>query len=164
MIDKNFNVIVSQLKEKLGIESAIVNKYGIVLESILTPFPKDSLIPPRILQLIQDQKEIGKSFGVQNIKSVVVETKDYFYLITLNKEIILISKLSLDKDLTKFIPNISKFLENFIEKAQQLEKPEFGSFTFSKEIEEIKKSMDTTESYEEKYSILKELVKYMSKL
>lgn len=164
MINKNFNVIVSQLKEKLGIESAIINNYGIVLESLLEPFPKDSLIPPKVLQIIQDQKEIGEAFQVKKIRSFVIETKNNYYLLTMSKNIVLLSKLGLDKDLTKFIPNISQFLENFIEKAQKLEKPEFGSFTFSKEIEEIEQSIDKTETYEDKYSILKELVKYMSKL
>jgi hypothetical protein len=164
MIDKNFDVIVSQLKEKLGIESAIINKFGIVLESLLKPFPKDSLIPPKILQMIQDKREIGTAFDVDKVRSFVIETKDFYYLLTLSKEIVLLSKLGLDKDLAKFIPNISQFLDNFIQKAQKLEKTEFDNFTFSKEIEEIEASIDEEKTYEEKYSILKDLVKYMSKL
>ena len=164
MINKNFNVIVSQLKEKLGIESAIINNYGIVLESLLEPFPKDSLIPPKVLQIIQDQKEIGEAFQVKKIRSFVIETKNNYYLLTMSKNIVRLSILRLDKDSPKFITNISQFLENFIEKTKKKKKPEFGSFTFSKEIEEIEQSIDKTETYEDKYSILKELVKYMSKL
>lgn len=164
MINKNFDVIVSQLNEKLGIESAIINKYGIVLESMLEPFPRDSLIHPKLLEMIQDKRAVGEAFNSEIVQSFVIETKTYYYLFTLSNNIVLLSKLGLEKDLAKFIPNISQFLENFLKKTQKLEKTEFDDYTFSQEIEEIEKSIDNPPTYEEKYSILKDLVKYMSKL
>ncbi len=164
MINKNFNVLVSQLKEKLDIESAIINKYGIVLESILKQFPKDSMVPQKILDLIQERDAIADSLKVDTIESLVIGTVNFYFLFTISKDIILISKLDLDKDLAKFIPNISRFLQNFIEKIYGFEKPEFARFSFSKEIEDMEQSINNDQPYEGKYSIVKELVKYISKL
>jgi hypothetical protein len=165
MKDIDYEGIISQLKAELNTECALANKYGIVLGSAIETFPKESIIPQKILELISSRKDIATELGLNRINSFAFAAKNYNYLFTFSESLILISKLELDVQLGKFMPNIRKFLSKLSKSAtdeSDLIKP-FSDFDFSREIEQIQKSLEKKEFNKEKYSIVKELVKYLAK-
>jgi len=162
----NYDEIISQLKTELNSECAIANIYGIVLASNIKEFSKGKVIPHKILSLISNSKDIADELNLNKINSFALEAQEYNYLFTFSDELILISKLGLNMNLAKFMPSISVFLNKLNEKYKEQEITEFSKFDFSKEIQKIedtfkeKKGSDT--KYKKKYSIIKDLVKYIA--
>ncbi|MFW9827349.1 MAG: hypothetical protein ACFFEY_07160 [Candidatus Thorarchaeota archaeon] len=159
----NYEEIISQLKSDLKAVCAIANKYGIILGSAIKEFAKGKVIPHAILSLISNSKEIANELNLQNINSFALEAQDYNYLFTFSKELILISKLDLNVNLAKFMPSISVFLKKLSESISDEEIKKFSLFDFSKEISKINQSLDEEKPRKNKYSIIKDLVKYISK-
>jgi hypothetical protein len=159
----DYKEIISQLKSDLGAECAIANKYGIILGSLIKEFAKGKVIPHPILSLIASSKEIAKELNLNNINSFALEAQDYNYLFTFSKKLILISKLNLNVNLAKFMPSISVFLKKLSESISEEEIKQFSEFDFSKEISKIDESLDKDKLRKDKYSIIKDLVKHISK-
>ena len=162
----NYDEIISQLKAELNSECAIANIYGIVLASNIKEFSKGKVIPHKILSLISNSKDIADELNLNKINSFALEAQEYNYLFTFSDELILISKLGLNMNLAKFMPSISVFLKKLNEKYKEREITEFSKFDFSKEIQKIedtfKEKKGSDKKYKKKYSIIKDLVKYIS--
>lgn len=158
----NYDDIISQLKKEVNSECAIANGYGIVLGSKIKEFAKGKVIPQRILSLISNAQEIAKELNLTRINSFAIEAQEYNYLFTFNEKLILISKVDLDVNLAKFMPSISVFLKKLSESASEMEIKEFSVFDFSKEINKIQDTLKEEKGRDKKYSIIKDLVKYIS--
>ena len=158
----NYDEIISQLKSELNSECAIANKYGIVLASKIKEFSKGKVIPHKIISLIANSTKIADELNLHKINSFALEAQDYNYLFSFSKELILISKLNLDMNLAKYMPSITVFLNKLSESLQKEEIREFSIFDFSKEIQKIEESVKEEKSKDKKYSIIKDLVKYVS--
>jgi len=157
----NYEQIIAQLKSDLNAECAIANKYGIILGSAIKELSKGKVIPQKILSLISNSKEIGTELNLENINSFALEAKKNNYLFTFSEDLILISKLELSVNLAKFMPSISVFLKKLSESSGE-EIHEFSIFDFSKEITKIEDTLQEEKIEKDKYSIIKELVKYLS--
>ena len=158
----NYDEIISQLKKEVNSECAIANRYGIILGTTIKEFAKGKVIPQKILSLISNSQEIAKELGLNRISSFAIEAQEINYLFTFNEELILISKVDLDVNLAKFMPSISVFLKKLSESTKDLEIKEFSIFDFSKEIGKIKGTIMEEKGKDKKYSIIKDLVKYIS--
>ena len=159
----NYEDIIAQLKSDLNAECAIANKYGIILASNIKEFSKGKVIPHKILSLISNSKGIANELNLSKINSFALEAQEYNYLFTFSGELILISKLNLNMNLAKYMPSISVFLKKLNEKYKEKEISEFSIFDFSKEIQKIEDTFQEEKSSDKKYSIIKDLVKYISK-
>ena len=159
----NYDEIISQLKTELNSECAIANIYAIVLASNIKEFSKGKIIPHKILSLISNSKGIADELNLTKINSFALEAQEYNYLFTFSKELILISKLGLNMNLAKYMPSISVFLKKLNEKYKEQEITTFSLFDFSKEIQKIKDTFQEKDSSDKEYSIIKDLVKYVSK-
>ncbi|MFX1573963.1 MAG: hypothetical protein ACFFB0_14545 [Promethearchaeota archaeon] len=157
----NYDEIISQLKSDLNAECAIANKYGIILGSAIKEFSKGKVIPQKILSLISNSKEIASELSLENINSFALEAKKNNYLFTFTEDLILISKLELSVNLAKFMPSISVFLKKLSETSEE-EIHQFSIFDFSKEITKIEDTLKDEKIKKDKYSIIKDLVKYLS--
>jgi len=158
----NYEEIISQLKSDLNTESAIANKYGIILGSAIKEFAKGKVIPQAILSLISNSKEIANELNLKDINSFALEAQKYNYLFTFSEELILISKLDLNVNLAKFMPSISVFLKKLSESISEEDIKKFSIFDFSKEIAKIEEILEREKVRKDKYSIIKDLVKYIS--
>lgn len=158
----NYDKIISQLKSELNSECAIANNYGILLSSKIKEFSKGKVIPHKILSLIANSKDIARELNLNKINSFAIEAQDYNYLFTFSSELILISKLDLNMNLAKYMPSISVFLKKLSKRIKENDVSEFSVFDFSKEIQKIEDSLKKEKGKEKKYSIIKELVKYIS--
>ncbi|MFX1391510.1 MAG: hypothetical protein ACFE9Z_15705 [Promethearchaeota archaeon] len=159
----NYKEIISQLKSDLNAECAIANKYGIILGSLIKEFAKGKVIPHAILSLISSSKEIANELNLSKINSFALESQDYNYIFTYSEELILISKLDLNVNLAKFMPSISVFLKKLSGTVSEAEIIKFSEFDFSKEISKIEETLEEEKARKNKYSIIKDLVKYISK-
>ncbi|MFX0057738.1 MAG: hypothetical protein ACFE85_03990 [Candidatus Hodarchaeota archaeon] len=159
----NYDQIISQLKNDLNSECAIGNKYGIILASSIKEFSKGKVIPHKIISLISNSKAIADELNLKKINSFALEAQENNYLFTFSDELILISKLGLEVNLAKFMPSISVFLKKLSESSKDSEVKEFSIFDFNKEINKIQETLDQGKINEKQYSIIKDLVKYVSK-
>ena len=158
----NYDEIITQLKVELNSECAITNIYGIVLASNIKEFSKGKVIPHKILSLIGSSKQIADELNLNKINSFALEAQEYNYLFTFSDELILISKLGLSMNLAKYMPSISVFLKKLSKKHKKQEVSEFSVFDFSKEIQKIQETFQHKKSKDSKYSIIKDLVKYIA--
>ncbi len=159
----NYEEIISQLKSDLNAECAISNKYGIILGSLIKEFAKGKVIPQAILSLISSSKEIANELNLTKINSFALEAQEYNYIFTFSLGLILISKLDLNVNLAKFMPSISVFLKKLNKGIKEEEIKEFSVFNFSKEISKMEEMLKREKAEKEKYGIIKDLVKYISK-
>ena len=159
----NYDEIISQLKAELNSECAIANRYGIILASNIKEFSKGKIIPDKILSLISSSKDIADELNLKKINSFALEAQEYNYLFTFSGELILISKLNLNMNLAKYMPSISVFLKKLNEKFKEQDIYEFSIFDFSKEIQKIEDTFKGKKQSDKKYSIIKDLVKYIAK-
>jgi hypothetical protein len=162
-INKEVEDIIEEITNKLKTQCCLTNKYGIILASTINEFPKNKIIPPKLFKLISNRRGYAEALKIDKIESFIIETKEFYYLFSFNEELLLISKLKLDIDLTKFTKNISIFLESLIKKIHQLEEPAVSRFDFSEEINQMENSLNKANKNEEKYSIIKELVRFIAK-
>jgi len=163
MPEINYDQIISQLKSDLNSECAIANKYGIILASSIKELFKGKIIPHKIISLISNSKGIAEELNLKKINSFAIEAQDNNYIFTFSDELILISKLGLEVNLAKFMPSISVFLKKLSETSKETEIKEFSIFDFNKEISKIQDTLKQGKIKEKKYSIIKDLVKYVSK-
>ena len=159
----NYEEIISQLKSDLNAECAIANKYGIILGTLIEEFAKGKVIPQGILSLISNLKEIADELNLSKINSFALEAQEYNYIFTFSRELILISKLDLNVNLAQFMPSISVFLTKLSKSIKDDEIKEFSIFDFSKEVSRMKDTLSREKVEKEKYAIIKDLVKYISK-
>ena len=68
----------------------------------------------------------------------------------------------MDVNLASFMPNVSAFLTKLSENLKDEEIKEFSIFDFKKEIQNIEESIKKDDSKEKKYSIIKDLVNFIS--
>jgi len=162
MIETDYDEIISQLEKELNAQCAIANKYGIILGSAIKEFSKGKVIPQKILEVIANRQDIADVLSLDMITSFALEAKEHNYLFTFSEELILISKLGLDMNLAKFMPSIRMFLKNLSNKIIKREKPEFSTFDFSKEISQMEETLKEEKKRTDKYSIVKDLIKYIS--
>ena len=163
MREVDYEEIITQLKSDLNAECAIANKYGIILGSKIKEFSKGKIIPQRLLSLISNSKEIANELNLKNINSFALEAQEHNYLFSFSQKLILISKLDLDVNLAKFMPSIRVFLSKLSESSKEREIEDFSIFDFAKELSKIEATLKQEEIKKEKYSIIKDLVKYISR-
>jgi len=161
----NYDVIVSQLKKELNTNCAISNKYGIVLSSNIKEFANDNVIPQEILDFMSIKHSISEKLNLKEIKSFALEAEKYNYLFTFGEELILISKLDLSVNLSKFMLNLRPFIQKLSNSYKEQDKSvkKFALFDFSKDIDKIGSAQEKENINKDKYSIIKDLVKYISK-
>jgi hypothetical protein len=159
----NYEEIIAQLKSDLNAECAIANKYGVILGTKIKEFSKGKVIPQKILSLISNSQEIANELNLEKINSFALEAQENNYLFSFSEKLILISKLDLNVNLAKFMPNISVFLKKLSESSEDEEIKEFSVFNFAKELTNIEDTLKEEKIKKDKYSIIKDLVKYVSK-
>ena len=163
MSEINYDNIISQLKTELQAECSIANRYGIVISSLIKEFSKGKVIPQTILDLITKRQEIVDELKLKEISSFALGAQEFNYIFTFSEELILITKLDLRVDLAKFMPSIGLFLAKLSKSTKEGEIHDFSVFDFSREIKNIETALSEEAVKKEKYAIIKELIKFISK-
>ncbi len=162
MEDIDFDELIAQLKSELNTECAIANKYGIVLGTLIKEFSKGKIVPNHILDFINNSNEIASELGLQKIDFFTLASEKQNYLFSFSNKLILISKLDLSVNISKLMPGIKLFLDKLETKIIEKELKTFTLFDFTPDIEKIENTLKDEENKEKKYSIIKDLIKYIS--
>lgn len=117
------------------------------------------------MELISEKKQIADELNLSIINSFALEAEEYNYLFTFSKELILISRVPLNINLAKFMPSIRNLTQKLSKTHHEQESgiKEFSIFNFSKDITKIESALKEENFDKEKYSIIKDLVKFISK-
>ncbi len=159
----NYDQIITQLSAELNSQCAVSNKYGIILASTIEELAKGKIIPQKILELISSKKELAKELNLNDINSFAFEAQENNYVFTFSKELILISKIDLEVNLAAFMPSITAFLEKLSAGSIDEGIEEFSKFEFEKEIKKIEDALQEEDLKKEKFSIIKDIIKIISK-
>ncbi len=161
--EDKYSKIVKQIKSELKTNTLIANKYGVILGSEIEDLHKGKIIPPEISDLINQRAIFAKSLKLKNIDSITLESEKCFFLITKTSELILLAQLKKSVDLSQLIPSVKKFLEKLAKGiSKKFEIDEFTKFEFIKEIIKLDDSLKTYEDRQQKFNIIKDLIKYIS--
>ena len=71
--------------------------------------------------------------------------------------------MDLNVNIAKFTPSISVFLNKLSKGTKEDEIQEFSVFDFKKEIGKIEQALESEKSNDDQYTIVKDLIKYISK-
>ena len=155
--------IVNQIKSEFKTNTLIADKYGVILGSEIKELQKGKIVPPEILDLINQREELAKSLNLKKIGSIYLESENNFLLISKTSELILIAQLKKSVDLSTFIPSIKNSLIKLTEDmSKKFEINEFSRFEFVKEIIKLDDSLKMDEEKRLQYDIIKDLIKYIS--
>lgn len=155
--------IMNQIKSELKTNTLIANKYGVILGSEIKELHKGKIVPPEILDLINQRKKIAKSLNLKKLNSITLESEKHFLLISKSSEFILIAQLKKSVDLSKFIPSIKNFLIKLTDDiSKKFEISEFSKFEFVKETIKLDNSLKMEDEKRLKYKVIKELIKFIS--
>lgn len=161
--EDKYSKIVKEIKSELKTNTLIANKYGVILGSEIEDLYKGKIIPPEILDLINQRAKFAKSLKLKEINSITLESEKYFFLITKTSELILLAQLKKSVDLSQLIPSVKKFLEKLAKGiSERFEIDEFTKFEFVKEIIKLDDSLKTDEDRQQKFNIIKDLIKFIS--
>lgn len=132
---------------------------------MIKEFAKGKIIPQKILELISEKKQLAEELNLKQISSFALESKEYNYLFTFSEELILISRVPLNVNLAKFMPSIRTLIQKLSKSYQEQEfgVKEFSVFDFTKDITKIEKALKAESIDKEKYAIIKDLIKFISK-
>lgn len=132
---------------------------------MIKEFAKGKIIPQKILELISEKKQLAEELNLKQISSFALESKEYNYLFTFSEELILISRVPLNVNLAKFMPSIRTLTQKLSKSYQDQEfgVKEFSVFDFTKDITKIENALKAESIDKEKYAIIKDLIKFISK-
>ncbi|WP_457559458.1 hypothetical protein [Candidatus Harpocratesius sp.] len=155
--------VVTQIHDIIGSNTAIFNKYGIILASKISQFEKGSLISPTILDFIDRKQNLIRELQVQNIECIVLEGDKENIVFTFGENYNLMSNIPKNVDLAKYMPSITSFLRTLHKTApSNVHQTSFKLLSLEDEFEEMKNSTEEQVG-KERFPIFKHLIKYLAK-
>lgn len=163
MKEIDYDQIIQQLTDELDTNSAVANKYGIILASSINQLSQGKIIPQKILELIYSKKELAKELNMEDISSFAFEAQDHNYVFSFSEELILISQINLEINLAAFMPSIRAFLSKLSAGSKDEGIKRFSPFDFTKEINKIETALQEENFDKENFAIIKDLIKIISR-
>jgi len=161
--DLDWDSVVAQIYDVIGSNTAIFNKYGLILASRIPQFKKGSLLSPTILGFIERKPTLMKELQVSSIGCMVLEGDKDNIVFTFGSDFNLMSNISKTVDLAKFMPSISSFLRT-LHKTSQSQQNHVPMELLSLEDEFIEIQESTkVEVAKNRFPIFKHLIKHLSK-
>jgi hypothetical protein len=154
--------VVDQIHQMIGTNTAIIDKYGIILASKVPDFEKGKLISPKLWDLIMQRKRVTDELGVKSIQSLVLETDIENIVFTFAKFVYIMSKVPKSVDLAKYMPSIDRISSTLDKSTISDVSMEFIPLDLSEDLTKIDHS-DNEDIQREKYPIFKHLIKKLTK-
>lgn len=157
--------IGDKLKEELGTDVAIIDKYGFIKYSCIEGFEVNAILSTTLLEFVNSREKIARELNSDDITSIVLSISDYLFVFTFGQQLIMMSKLTPGIDLNQYIPSIQRFLKMLDAAHKIIEQEELADFEVEEKIDEIFNKIERDkESRENKYTIFREIVKHISQL
>jgi len=158
---QKWDEIVGQIQSILGTESALIDKYGVILASKIPGIAPGSLFSPPVWEIFQSREKLEKGLGSTPIHTAVFGTEMINYVLAYGDRLFLMTLVPHTVDLSKFLPSIKSLL-NSIEKSTAKKAPE--QWVPLSLDDEFGKLLHEGEGIitQEKFPIFKHLIKYIA--
>lgn len=154
-----------QLKESLGTDIAIIDKYGFIIFSTVKGFEKNTILSTTVLDFINQRVKVSEDLKSEPIDSITFSTKNKVYVFSFSARLILMCILGDNVSLDKLLPSIKKFLSLLDMVHYETKLDEMVDISITKEIENIEnRTQELAKLRENKFEIFKEIVKHISQL
>ncbi|MHA1519156.1 MAG: hypothetical protein ACTSRK_03140 [Promethearchaeota archaeon] len=160
----DWDAVVKQIHDSVGTQTAIFDKYGLILSSKISQFMKGSLISPTILDFIDHKDSLSKDLHVEKVNSLVVDSDQHNIVFSFGPKFNFMSSVPKKVDLSKFMPNITIIL-NSLHETHESETTSRNKVEILMLDAEYQEMQDSTKREVEKdrFSIFKHLIKYLTK-
>lgn len=154
-----------QLKESLGTDIAIIDKYGFIIYSTIQGFEKNTILSTTVLDFISERVKVSEELKSEPIDSITFSTKNKRYIFSFSSRLILMCILNENISLDKLLPGIKKFLSLLDMVHYEIKLDDMIDISISKEIEDIENRIkELAKLRENKFEIFKEIVKHINQL
>lgn len=155
--------IVNQIKETLGVNVAVIDKYGFILNSSIKGFKEGSVLSPTLLKFFNERAIITRDLNTKDVSSVVMAISDVNLVFTFGKKFILMCEVDKNVDLSKVLPSIGKILSLVDEGSEEYQQEPLIDVTIEKNITVINESIKNSGSAREtKYKIFQDIIRQIN--
>jgi len=158
----NWDGVVQQIFDMIGTNSAIINKYGIVLASKIPKLTPGKLISPVLWELILNREKLVLELETQNISNLVLESDQENIIFTFGENVYFMSKIKKSVDLNHYLQSINRIILTLDKSSEKGIKPEFSHLNLQKEYDKLIEESET-EMEKDRLPIFKKLIRYMAK-
>jgi hypothetical protein len=158
----NWDGVVQQIFDMIGTDTAIINKYGIVLASKIPKLTPGRLISPVLWELILNREKLAIELETQNISNLVLESDKENTVFTFGENVYFMSLIQKDVDLNHYLPSISRIILTLDKSSEKEFKPDFSNLILQKEYDKLIEDSET-EMNKERLPVFKKLIRYMTK-
>ena len=158
----NWDGVVQQIFDMIGTNTAIINKYGIVLASKIPKLTPGKLISPVLWDLILNREKLASELETQTISNLVLESDLENIIFTFGENVYFMSRIKKSVDLNQYLPSINRIILTLDKSSEKRIKPEFSHLNLQKEFDKLIEESET-EMNKERLPIFKKLIRYMSK-
>ncbi|MHA1584278.1 MAG: hypothetical protein ACTSVU_07245 [Promethearchaeota archaeon] len=154
--------VVQQIFDMIGADTAIINRYGLILASRIPGMEVGDLFSPKVFNFILDRKEISKELQVNSINSIVMNSEEGNLIISFAKYVYLLSKIPLSVDLNTYIPSIQRILKTLDKSGTSEISIPIKNVKLDDEFELLKNENKDIIN-QERFPIFKHLIKFIRK-
>ena len=158
----NWDGVVHQIFDMIGTDTAIINKYGIVLASKIPKLTPGRLISPVLWELILNREKLASELETQSISNLVLESDQENIIFTFGENVYFMSRIQKSVDLNQYLPSINRIILTLDKSSEKRIKPEFSHLNLQKEFDKLIEESET-EMNKERLPIFKKLIRYMTK-
>ncbi|QEE17261.1 hypothetical protein DSAG12_03093 [Promethearchaeum syntrophicum] len=158
----NWDGVVDQIFEMIGTDTAIINKYGIVLASKIPKLTPGKLISPVLWELILKREKLVSELETQDIHNLILESDRENIIFTFGENVYFMSKVQKTVDLNQYLPSINRIILTLDKSSEKGTKPEFSKIKLQKEYDKLIKESEI-EMERDRLPVFKKLIRYMSK-
>lgn len=154
--------VVHQIFDMIGTDTAIINKYGIVLASKIPKLTPGRLISPVLWELILNREKLALELETQNISNLVLESDQENIIFTFGKNVYFMSKVQKTVDLNQYLPSINRIILTLDKSSEKRVKADFSQLNLQKEYDKLIEESET-EMEKDRLPVFKKLIRYMTK-
>lgn len=154
--------VVHQIFDMIGTNTAIINKYGIVLASKIPKLTPGKLISPVLWELILNREKLAFELESKTISNLVLESDQENIIFTFGENVYFMSRIQKSVDLNQYLPSITRIILTLDKSSEKRIKPEFSHLNLQKEYDKLIENSET-EMEKERMPVFKKLIRYMAK-
>ncbi len=159
---KDWHGIVQQIHDKIGTNTALIDKYGMILASKITQFPENSVISPLIWHLIANKTQLTTDMHSKRISTLILGAIDENYVVSMGENLHFLSVLPQKTDITQYIQSISRILTSLDSPTSQKLSTNFQSLDLNAEYQEMEAEAKK-EIGKERFPVFKHLIVHLMK-
>ena len=158
----NWDGVVQQIFDMIGTNTAIINKYGIVLASRIPRLTPNKLISPILWEFIIKRESLAIELEIQNISNIILESEQENTIITFGENVYFMSKIPKSVDLNHYLASINRIISTLDESSDLPLKIDFIQLNIEKDYNKLIEDSEK-EMKKERLPIFKKLIRYMAK-